>query len=150
MLSDSDILRYYKDPFFAGSFSGVRVFQMFLKTDLNEQVSVKRIFKLLKQDSNYLLHQRRILNYPTRSYDIQSFAELLQGDLVFVQTRNLKQHFLIIFQLKSYITLRKENVFNIFVISIGVYVPYKGFLIFFIGHRYFFKTYLLYTIEKKR
>lgn len=84
MLSDSDILRYYKDPFFPGSFSGVRVFQMFLKTDLNEEVPVKRIFKLLKQDSNYLLHQRRIRNYPIRSYDIQSFGELLQGDLVFL------------------------------------------------------------------
>ena len=75
MLSDSDILRYYKDPLFPGSFSGVRVFQMFLKTDLNEDISEKRIFKLLKQDSNYLLHQRRKRNYPTRSYDVQSFGE---------------------------------------------------------------------------
>ena len=50
---------------------------MYLKTDFNEDVSEKRIFNLLKQDPNYLIHQRRQRNYPLRSYDVQAFGEVI-------------------------------------------------------------------------
>ena len=52
-------------------------FKMFLKTDFNKDVSEKRILNLLKQDPNYLIHQRRQRNYPLRSYDVQAFGEVI-------------------------------------------------------------------------
>ena len=48
MLSDEQLMALYHKPDFPGSFSGVRVFKMFLKTDFNEDVSEKRILNLLK------------------------------------------------------------------------------------------------------
>jgi hypothetical protein len=84
MLSDEKLLELYHKPDWPGSFSGVRVFKMFLKTDFNEDVSEKRIFNILKQDPNYLIHQRRQRKYPLRSYDVQAFGELVMLDLAYM------------------------------------------------------------------
>ena len=55
-----------------------------LYTDFNEDVSEKRILNLLKQDSNYLIHQRRQRKYPLHSYDVQAFGELVMMDLAYM------------------------------------------------------------------
>lgn len=81
MLSDEQILNYYKDPNFPGSFSGVRTFKQFLFTDLGENVQEKRIYDLLKKDHNYIIHMKPVRKFPTRPYDIRGFGELVQMDL---------------------------------------------------------------------
>ena len=84
MLSDEELLALYHKPDWPGSFSGVRVFKMFLYTDFNEDVSEKRILDLLKQDANYLIHQRKQRKYPLRAYDVQAFGELVMLDLAYM------------------------------------------------------------------
>lgn len=76
MLTDEELLALYHKPDWAGSFSGVRVFKMLLYTDFNEDVSERRILNLLKQDPNYLIHQRKQRKYPLRSYDVEAFGEV--------------------------------------------------------------------------
>ena len=46
MLSDEQILNLYKDTDFPGSWSGARTFQMFLKLNKNEYVTLHRIYKI--------------------------------------------------------------------------------------------------------
>ena len=57
-LSDEKLLELWRDPSFSGSFRGVRNFQTLLKTDLNVNVSEKRLLNLLKTDPIFLIHQR--------------------------------------------------------------------------------------------
>ena len=85
MLSDEELLALYHKPDWPGSFSGVRVFKMMLYTDFQEDISEKRILNLLKQDSNYLIHQRKQRKYPLRSYDVQAF-----GEVIFCPLNNFK------------------------------------------------------------
>ena len=81
MLSDEQILQLYKDPNFVASFTGVRNFRNFLFTEKGEHVPEKRIYSILKKDPNYIIHMKPARKYETRSYDIQSFGELVQADL---------------------------------------------------------------------
>jgi hypothetical protein len=55
MLSDEQILNLYKDTDFPGSWSGARTFQMFLKLNKNEYVTLHRIYKILKQIPQYYI-----------------------------------------------------------------------------------------------
>jgi hypothetical protein len=55
MLSDEQILNLYKDTVFPGSWSGARTFQMFLKLNKNEYVTLHRIYKILKQIPQYYI-----------------------------------------------------------------------------------------------
>ena len=55
MLSDEQILNLYKDTDFPGSWSGARTFQMFLKLNKNEYVTLDRIYKILKQIPQYYI-----------------------------------------------------------------------------------------------
>ena len=81
MLTDQEILQLYKDPKFAGSFSGVRIFRDFLYGEKHELVSVKRLYSILKQDPIYLQHMKPIRKFPIRHYDVQSFGNTVQMDL---------------------------------------------------------------------
>lgn len=54
---------------------------MFLKTDLNENVPLSRIYKILQKQPFYLYQVKKIERFPRRFYDVQSFAELFQADL---------------------------------------------------------------------
>jgi len=56
-VSDEEILRLWRDPSFAGSFRGVRTFQILLKTDLNLDISENRLYQILRNDSLFLIHQ---------------------------------------------------------------------------------------------
>ena len=66
MLSDEQILQLYKDTEFPGAWSGARTFQMFLKTDKNENVTLNRIYEIIKQIPLYVMNQRRIRRFPRR------------------------------------------------------------------------------------
>ena len=81
MLSDQEILQLYKDPNFSASFTGVRNFRNFLFTDKGEDISEKRVYSILKRDPNYIIHMRPTRKFPTRSYDVKSFGQLVQADL---------------------------------------------------------------------
>ena len=69
MLTDQEIEDLYRDKTFYGSFSGALNFQTFLKTQLNEDVSLKRIYSILKKMPFYVISQRPIRRFPRRKYD---------------------------------------------------------------------------------
>lgn len=82
MLTDQQILNYYQDETFPGSFGSAKVFQTFLKTDLNEYVPLTKIYKLLQTQPFYVYQLRQRKRFPRRKYDVKSFLELVQADLV--------------------------------------------------------------------
>lgn len=49
MISDEQLLKYWRDPNFFGSYRGARTFQVLLKTDLNIDVPLSRINEVLKK-----------------------------------------------------------------------------------------------------
>jgi hypothetical protein len=55
MLTDKEIAEKYCDINFRGAFTGARTFQMFLKTDLNEDIGLKQIYNILKAQPFYLM-----------------------------------------------------------------------------------------------
>ncbi len=79
VLSDEEIIKYYKDPKFPGSFAGASTFQTFLKTELNENIPLSRIYNILKLEDYYIMMQRSMKRFPRRIYDVQSFGELFQA-----------------------------------------------------------------------
>ena len=80
-ITDQKLIQLWRDPNFSGSYRGVKTFQILLKTDLNIEVSQSRLFKLLKKDKNYIMHQKPVRNFERRHYDVNSFGELCQMDL---------------------------------------------------------------------
>ena len=101
MLSDEEIIKLYRDPEFSGSFSGARSFQMFLKMDKNEDVSLKRIYSLLKQLPLYIMNQKRIRKFPRRKYIVTSFGQVCQADLAEMSSFNSFRYFLLLVDLFS-------------------------------------------------
>jgi hypothetical protein len=84
MVSDEKILNLWRDPNFSGSYRGIKTFQLLLKTDLNIEISEKRLYKIIKKDSIFLIHQRRKKNFPRRSYDLRFYGELVQADIAYM------------------------------------------------------------------
>ena len=84
VLSDSEILSYWRNPEFSGSYRGAKTFQILLKTDLGEDVSINRIYKLLKTDKIFILHQRPIRNIERRPFDVKFYGQVCQSDLAFM------------------------------------------------------------------
>jgi hypothetical protein len=101
MLSDEEIIAKFRDPDFPGSFSGARNFQVFLKTDLNEYVPLKRIYSILKSLPFYVISQRPIRRFPRRKYDVKSYGALLQADLAFMYEKNQRKYFLVVIDVFS-------------------------------------------------
>ena len=58
-ISDDKLLELWRDPIFSGSYIGVKTFQILLKTDLNINVSESRLYKILRNDQIFLMHQRK-------------------------------------------------------------------------------------------
>jgi len=77
-VSDKRLIELWKDPHFDGSFRGIKAFQTLLKTDLNIDVSERRLHYLFKNEPFYLIHQRRKI-VKRRSYDLHGLGELVQG-----------------------------------------------------------------------
>ena len=84
MVSDEEILQLWRDPTFAGSYRGVRTFQVLLKTDLNIDISENRLLQILKKDSIYLIHQRPKRKFNRRSYFVHFYGQLVQIDIAYM------------------------------------------------------------------
>jgi hypothetical protein len=80
-ITDERLLELWRDPNFSGSYRGIKTFQILLKTDLNIDVSKKRLFSVLKKDKNYIMHQKPVRNFERRHYDVNFYGELCQMDL---------------------------------------------------------------------
>ena len=100
-LSDSEILDLYQDTDFAGSFSGARSFQMFLKTDKDVDIPLTKIYSLLKQLPLYIMNQKRIRRFPRRKYVVTSFGQVVQADLGEMMPFNKFRYFLLLVDLFS-------------------------------------------------
>ena len=96
-LSDQEILDLWRSPNFSGSYRGIKTFQILLKTDLNIDVSEYRLYKLLKTDPIFLIHQKRQRNFDRRSYDVQNYGELVQADIAYMfENENFKYFLLVV------------------------------------------------------
>lgn len=96
MLSDAKILQLYKDERFPGSFSGGHYFKQCLKTELNENISLKRIYALLQSQPYVVYQMKQAKRFPRRRYDVKSYLELLQVDLGQMYLKNGFRFFLAI------------------------------------------------------
>lgn len=113
MLTDEEIIKLFRDPKFKGSFSGMKNFQLFLKTDLNEHISLQRLYNVVKNYPNYIYQLRPIRKFPTRKYVTNSFGELMEIDLGFMPIFNMFRYFLCLVDVFSWhiwcVALRKKN-----------------------------------------
>jgi hypothetical protein len=81
MISDKRILELWRDPTFSGSYRGIKTFQILLKTDLNIDISQKRLYNVLKTDSIFLIHTKPKRQIKRRHYDLHNYGELVQADI---------------------------------------------------------------------
>jgi len=81
MISDEELRKLWRSETFAGSYRGARTFQVLLKTDLNIDVPLSRIYKVLSKDQIYLIHQKTIRKFPRRKYYVRTLGELCQIDI---------------------------------------------------------------------
>lgn len=95
-VSDKKLLQLWRDPTFNGSYRGIKTFQILLKTDLDITVSENHLYKLLKTDPIFLIHQKPQRNFARRSYDIQNYGELVQADLAFMFEFDSYKYFLLV------------------------------------------------------
>ena len=95
-VSDKKLLELWRDPTFAGSYRGIKTFQTLLKTDLNIEVSEQHLYKVLKTDPIFLIHQKPQRNIERRSYDIHNYGELVQADIAYMFNFNNFKYFLLL------------------------------------------------------
>jgi len=101
MLTDEEIAEKYRDINFPGAFSGARNFQMFLKTDLNEEIDLKRIYNILKKQPFYVISQKPIRRFPRRPYWVPGFGILMQSDIACMFEKNGFKYFLVLIDVFS-------------------------------------------------
>jgi hypothetical protein len=83
-ISDEKILELWRSPNFEGSYRGIKTFQVLLKTNLNINVSEKRLYKILRTDPIFLIHQKPQRNFERRHYDVKNYGELVQADIAYM------------------------------------------------------------------
>lgn len=106
MVSDEDILKLWRDPNFSGSYRGIKTFQVFLKTDKNLDVSQERLYRILKKDPIFLIHQKPIRNIERRPYDLNFYGETVQADIAYMFPFEKFLYFLLVidcFSLKIFV-----------------------------------------------
>jgi len=97
MISDEEIKSYWRSDNFSGSYRGARTFQLLLKTDLNIDVPLSRIYKVLGEDQIYLIHKQPRRLFKRRKYVVRNYGELTQMDLaVMYPTKEGFKYFLIL------------------------------------------------------
>ncbi len=96
MVTDRKLLQLWRSPNFSGSYRGIKTFQILLKTDLNIDVTQERLYKLLKTDSIFLIHQKPQRNFLRRSYDLQNYGELVQADIAYMFEEDSFKYFLLV------------------------------------------------------
>jgi hypothetical protein len=104
-VTDKKLNELWRDPNFSGSYRGIRTFQVLLKTDLNIEVSKKRLYSVLKKDKNYIMHQKPVRNFERRHYDVNFYGELCQMDLAVMYNYSGFVYFLLLidcFSLKMF------------------------------------------------
>ena len=90
MLSDQELTEIWKNESYEGAFSGGRNFQKFLKTQFNENISLARIYRILKTIPAYVVSQRPIRRFPMRHYDIGGRCnKILQICLISANNKNI-------------------------------------------------------------
>jgi hypothetical protein len=95
-VSDEKLLSLWKSPSFNGSYRGIKTFQILLKTDLNIEVSEKRLYKILKKDPIYLIHLRPQRHFDRRHYDLRFYGELVQADIAYMYEFEGFKYFLLL------------------------------------------------------
>jgi len=101
MVTDRKLLQLWRSPSFSGSYRGIKTFQILLKTDLNIDVTQDRLYRILKKDSIFLIHQRPQRNFLRRSYDLQNYGELVQADIAYMFEYDSFKYFLLIVKTKT-------------------------------------------------
>jgi hypothetical protein len=111
-ITDERLLELWRDPNFSGSYRGIKTFQILLKTDLDIDVSTKRLFSVLKKDKNYIMHQKPVRNFERRHYDVNFYGELCQMDLAVMFKFSNYIYFLLLidcFSLKMFVKPLKSK-----------------------------------------
>jgi len=98
VISDEDLLKLWRDPSFEGSYRGARTFQVLLKTNLNIDIPLTRLYRVLANDQIYLIHQRANKKIERRHYITHNYGELTQMDIavMFKDEESGYQYFLLL------------------------------------------------------
>jgi hypothetical protein len=96
MLTDKEILKYYNDESFAGSFGSAKVLQVNLQSKLNEYVPLARLYKILQSQPYYIYTVKPMRRFPRRKFDVKGYLELLQADLAEMYVKNGYRYFLLV------------------------------------------------------
>jgi len=103
-ISDEKLLQLWRDPNFSGSYRGVKTFQVLLKTDLNIDVSENRLYKVLKNDNIFLIHQIKRKKIERRQYDVNFYGQLVHVDLaeMFKDPKTGSKYFVLLIDVFSF------------------------------------------------
>jgi len=94
VLSDEQIKDLYSDPSFPGAFSGMANMRHFIEQVYNENISLNRLYRVIKTVPEYIYQLKAKKNYPVRSYQVDGFAQLIGKTL----ERYFKRRHVIIFR----------------------------------------------------
>ena len=129
-ISDKKILELWRDPNFIGSYRGIKTFQTLLKTDLNIEVSESRLYKVIKTDPIFILHQRPQRHIDRRSYDINNYGELVQADIAYMFEYETFKYFLLVidcFSSKIFtIPLKSRDSSSVAIAFAEIFVEFKA------------------------
>jgi hypothetical protein len=70
--------------------------QILLKTDLGEDVPLKRITNILRKEKVFIIHQRPIRKIKRRQFDVRFYGELCQSDLAYMFPWETYLYFLLV------------------------------------------------------
>jgi len=94
-ISDEEILKLWRNPDFEGSYRGIKVFRLLLKTNYDIDVSEKRLYNIIKHDSIYLLHKKPNRKIARRFYDVTYYGEVVQMDLASMYEYDSYKYFIL-------------------------------------------------------
>jgi hypothetical protein len=95
-VTDEEILRLWKDPHFSGAFRGVKTFQTCLKLEKDIDISERRLYKILKLEPIFLIHQKSPSNLKRRHLNLNNYGELVFGDIAYMYDFNGFKYFLLL------------------------------------------------------
>lgn len=87
-MSDAEIRNLWKNPDFAGSFSGILTFQKQLLHEKNIKISIRRLRHILKSMPDYLQHVTHRIHFPRRDYSVHGWLHIMQADLSILKPIN--------------------------------------------------------------
>jgi hypothetical protein len=80
-ITDNEILKLWKNPHFSGSFRGVKTFQTCLKLEKDIDISERKLYKILKKEPVFLIHQKSPTTLSRRHLNLNNYGELVFGDI---------------------------------------------------------------------